>query len=50
MRIAGEQIRIRHISGPLGARGKNSANRLIVKELNWAPSAPLEQGLRSTFE
>ena len=50
MRIAGKQLRIRHIPGPLGVRGRNSDNRLIAKELNWEPSAPLEQGLRSTYE
>jgi GDP-D-mannose 3',5'-epimerase len=49
MSIAGKRLRIRHIPGPLGVRGRNSDNRLIAKELNWAPSAPLEQGLRSTY-
>jgi GDP-D-mannose 3', 5'-epimerase len=49
MRIAGKQLRIRHIPGPLGVRGRNSDNRLIAKELNWAPSVLLEQGLRSTY-
>jgi GDP-D-mannose 3', 5'-epimerase len=50
MSIAGKQLRIRHIPGPLGVRGRNSDNRLIAEKLNWSPSAPLEQGLRSTFE
>ena len=50
MRIAGKQLRLRHIPGPLGVRGRNSDNRLIRKELGWAPTAPLEDGLRSTFE
>ena len=50
MRIAGKQLRIRHIPGPLGVRGRNSDNRMIAKELNWAPSLPLEQGMRSTYE
>ena len=50
MSIAGKRFRIRHIPGPLGVRGRNSDNRLIAQELNWAPSAPLEQGLRSTYE
>jgi GDP-D-mannose 3', 5'-epimerase len=49
MRIADKQVRIRHIPGPLGVRGRNSDNELIAKKLNWAPSAPLEQGLRSTY-
>jgi GDP-D-mannose 3',5'-epimerase len=50
MRIAGKNLRIRHIPGPLGVRGRNSDNRLIAQKLGWAPSAPLERGLRSTFE
>jgi GDP-D-mannose 3', 5'-epimerase len=50
MRIAGKHLRIRHIPGPLGVRGRNSDNRLIAQKLGWAPSAPLEKGLRRTFE
>jgi len=50
MSIAGKQLRIRHIPGPLGVRGRNSDNGLIARELNWVPSAPLERGLRSTYE
>lgn len=50
MRIAGKHLRIRHIPGPLGVRGRNSDNRLILERLAWSPSAPLEVGLRSTYE
>ena len=50
MQIAGKKLRIRHIPGPLGVRGRNSDNRLISEELGWAPSHSLEQGLRKTFE
>jgi GDP-D-mannose 3',5'-epimerase len=49
MNIADKQLRICHIPGPLGVRGRNSDNRLIAKKLSWAPSATLEQGLRSTY-
>lgn len=49
MRIAGKQIRIRHIPGPLGVRGRNSDNRLIRQRLGWAPGQPLDVGLRSTY-
>jgi len=48
--IAGKRVRIRHIPGPLGVRGRNSDNRLISEKLGWAPSAPLEQGMRRTYE
>jgi GDP-D-mannose 3',5'-epimerase len=49
MSIADKQLRICHIPGPLGVRGRNSDNRLIAKKLSWAPSSSLEQGLRSTY-
>jgi GDP-D-mannose 3',5'-epimerase len=49
MRIAGKKLRIRHIPGPLGVRGRNSDNRLIAKELGWAPSQPLEDGLKKAY-
>jgi GDP-D-mannose 3',5'-epimerase len=49
MRIAGKQLRIRHIPGPLGVRGRNSDNRLIARELGWAPNQPLEERLKKTY-
>lgn len=50
MRMAGKKLRLRHIPGPLGVRGRNSDNRLIQNELGWAPSRPLEEGMRRTYE
>lgn len=50
MRIAGKHLRIKHIDGPLGVRGRNSDNRLIWRRLGWAPSQPLETGMRATYE
>jgi nucleoside-diphosphate-sugar epimerase len=49
MQIAGKQLRIRHIPGPLGVRGRNSDNRLIARELGWAPAQPLVNGLTKTY-
>ena len=49
MEIAGKRLRIRHIDGPLGVRGRNSDNRLIKEKLDWAPSRPLREGLESTY-
>lgn len=49
MEIAGKRLRIRHIDGPLGVRGRNSDNRLLRQKLGWAPSAPLRQGLEITY-
>jgi len=50
MKIARKKLRIRHIPGPLGVRGRNSDNKLISEKLGWAPSHSLEEGLRKTFE
>jgi nucleoside-diphosphate-sugar epimerase len=48
--VAGKQISIKHISGPLGVRGRNSDNRLIREKLGWAPSAPLYEGIKKTYD
>jgi nucleoside-diphosphate-sugar epimerase len=49
MRVAGKELRIRHIPGPTGVRGRKSDNRLIREELGWAPSRPLQAGLAETY-
>lgn len=49
MEIAGKKLRINHIPGPLGVRGRNSDNNLIQEKLGWAPSRPLRDGLQSTY-
>ena len=49
MRLAGKNLRLRHIPGPLGVRGRNSDNGLIRRELGWAPSRPLAEGLAVTY-
>jgi len=49
MDIAGKKLTIKHISGPLGVRGRNSDNRLIAEKLGWKPSRPLRQGLEKTY-
>jgi len=50
MKIAGKKLRIKHISGPLGVRGRNSDNRLIAEKLKWKPSQPLVEGLTKTYK
>jgi len=47
--VAGKQIGKKHISGPLGVRGRNSDNRLIKEKLRWEPSQPLRAGLEPTY-
>lgn len=49
MEIAGKKLKIKHIPGPLGVRGRNSDNRLIDETLGWSPSMPLRTGLEITY-
>ena len=49
MEIAGKELTIEHIPGPLGVRGRNSDNSLIRDRLGWAPSRPLRDGLAVTY-
>jgi GDP-D-mannose 3', 5'-epimerase len=49
MDIAGKNLAINHIPGPLGVRGRNSDNKLIAEKLNWAPSYSLNKGLEKTY-
>ena len=49
MEIAGVELNIKHIEGPLGVRGRNSDNKLIAEKLGWAPSVPLKEGHAKTY-
>ena len=49
MVIAGKELNIKHIPGPLGVRGRNSDNRLIKEKLGWEPSYSLERGMKKTY-
>jgi GDP-D-mannose 3',5'-epimerase len=49
MQVAGKQLSIRHIKGPLGVRGRNSDNQLIFEKLGWRPSRPLREGVEKTY-
>jgi GDP-D-mannose 3',5'-epimerase len=48
--ISGKEVNISNIPGPTGVRGRNSDNRLCIKELNWEPSLKLAEGLKRTYE
>jgi GDP-D-mannose 3',5'-epimerase len=50
MQIAGKNLSIKHIPGPLGVRGRNSDNNLIKEKLGWAPDFPLAKGLAITYK
>jgi nucleoside-diphosphate-sugar epimerase len=45
MEIAGVDLEIKHIPGPLGVRGRKSDNTLIYEKLGWKPTTKLYDGL-----
>ncbi len=47
--VAEKHVRVRHVPGPLGVRGRTSDNRLCRERLSWAPSAELQAGLERTY-
>jgi nucleoside-diphosphate-sugar epimerase len=48
--IAGVKLRRRYkLDAPKGVRGRNSDNTKIKKELGWAPSTRLRDGLEKTY-
>jgi GDP-D-mannose 3',5'-epimerase len=49
LEIAGKPLRLHHIPGPQGVRGRNSDNRLVGAQLGWVPSRPLREGLEQTY-
>jgi nucleoside-diphosphate-sugar epimerase len=50
MDIAGKKLRLRHVEGPQGVRGRNSDNRLIRQKLDWEPTRPLRVGMEKTYK
>mgnify|MGYP000264546935 CR=1 FL=1 len=49
MSVAGKEVSLNHIDGPLGVRGRNSDNRLIEEKLGWKPKKPLRWGVERTY-
>jgi nucleoside-diphosphate-sugar epimerase len=47
--IAGKKISLKHITGPLGVRGRNSDNRMVREKLGWEPQISLREGLGKTY-
>ncbi len=50
LNIAKKEMKIKHIDGPLGVRGRTSDNKLLESKLDWNYSMTLEDGLRKTYE
>jgi nucleoside-diphosphate-sugar epimerase len=49
MQLANKNLKIKHIQGPVGVKGRNSDNTLIMKKLGWAPNYSLKKGIQKTF-
>ena len=49
MKISNKNLKIRHIPGPLGVKGRTSDNRLIKEKIGWAPNYDLTKGLEKTY-
>jgi nucleoside-diphosphate-sugar epimerase len=48
--VAGKEIKVTHIDGPTGVRGRNSDNTLIRAKLGWDYKQPLKDGINKTYE
>jgi GDP-D-mannose 3', 5'-epimerase len=48
-RIAGKTVALRHVRGPVGVRGRTSANRMMFEATGWQPRVNLEDGIARTF-
>lgn len=49
MKLANKDLKIKYIDGPVGVRGRNSDNTLILSKLGWMPNYPLCEGLEKTY-
>jgi GDP-D-mannose 3',5'-epimerase len=47
--VENKNLKVNHIPGPEGVRGRNSENTRIKQVLGWAPSTSLETGIRKTY-
>ena len=47
--IAGKDMKIRNVPGPVGVRGRTSDNKLIKEKLGWTPGERLKEGLTDTY-
>ena len=49
MHVSKKNLKIKHIPGPLGVRGRNSDNKLIKDKLGWEPNYSLLKGIENTY-
>ena len=48
-KVAGKEVKLNHVPGPLGVRGRNSNNDLMKEKLGWNYDMTLEQGITKTY-
>ena len=49
MSYENKDLPIKHIDGPMGVRGRNSNNKLIMEKLGWEPTITIHDGLKKTY-
>ena len=50
MSFENKNLKIKHIEGPLGVRGRSSNNDYIQQVLGWKPTTKLIDGMRETYK
>ena len=48
--IEGVKLKLKHIDGPLGVRGRNSDNTMFKNKFGWQPEVSMEEGLTKTYK
>jgi len=47
--LSDKDLKIKHVPGTQGVRGRNSDNRLAEKILKWEPKISLDEGIKKTY-
>ena len=47
--ISGKKLKIKNVAGPVGVKGRNSDNALIMEKLNWQPTMKLRDGMANMY-
>jgi GDP-D-mannose 3',5'-epimerase len=48
--VSGKSLSIFRMPGPQGVRGRCSDNNLLARTLGWSPTAPLRNGIQTTYD
>jgi GDP-D-mannose 3', 5'-epimerase len=49
IRIAGKNLTLHHVAGPIGVRGRKSDNQAVFAATGWRPQVDLEDGIARTY-